>query len=365
MEQESGRPAPETIGFVCCQGWEPALVDELAGHDPASTPSAPARGVVLARSTPSVRSADLTFARQWLPDPVVGEAPSVKGLVNHIVARVDETIGPARVPWSLAISTPDPYTAGGASYATIESRAALVRDTFLERMETYRRRTFERLTPWPAGCGHDRGHAFLQVLLVARERIVLSVSARFALAGGRTVPCLWTGGARVPEDAQAPSRSYYKLEEAFLETGHAPGPEDRCVDLGAAPGGWTYAALKRGAQVIAVDAVDLAPHVEGNPRCDHRRENGYAFMPAAPVDWLFCDMIVKPLATLGLLERWLAAGACRRFVVTLKFRGRQLGALLKRAADLARRFGLGSLTTRHLYYAGNEVTLLGRVAPPP
>ena len=35
--------------------------------------------------------------------------------------------------------------------------------------------------------------------------------------------------------------------------GLEPMPGERVCDLGAAPGGWSYSAAKRGASVVAVD----------------------------------------------------------------------------------------------------------------
>ncbi|HTV24028.1 MAG TPA: SAM-dependent methyltransferase, partial [Polyangiaceae bacterium] len=42
------------------------------------------------------------------------------------------------------------------------------------------------------------------------------------------------------EDEGPPSRAYLKLFEALTLLGAAPGPSDRCLEIGAAPGGWTW-----------------------------------------------------------------------------------------------------------------------------
>ena len=47
------------------------------------------------------------------------------------------------------------------------------------------------------------------------------------------------GRARMRVEGESPSRAAKKLEEAFDWFGVAPSRGDRCVDLGAAPGGWT------------------------------------------------------------------------------------------------------------------------------
>ena len=154
------------------------------------------------------------------------------------------------------------------------------------------------------------------------------------------------------------SRAAYKLEE-LIERDRLLKPGMVVVDLGAAPGGWTWAALKRGARVIAVDFADLKAHVESHPRCEHSLDNGYAFMPTRPVDWMFCDMIVRPLATLGLLDRWLEQKACRKFVVNVKFRGKEPETILAAIEELRQKHQLSRLIIKHLYYDRNEITLIG------
>ena len=69
--------------------------------------------------------------------------------------------------------------------------------------------------------------------------------------------------------------SPYNEAEARLGRRIAPG--DRCVDLGASPGSWTYVAVTRGARVTAVDRSELRPdlmqsrQVRFHRRSDDRR----------------------------------------------------------------------------------------------
>eukprot|EP01139_Manchomonas_bermudensis_P010820 Amastigsp_a341215_6.p1 type:complete len:222 gc:universal Amastigsp_a341215_6:84-749(+) len=67
------------------------------------------------------------------------------------------------------------------------------------------------------------------------------------------------GQQRMRMDSRAPSRSFLKLEEALRILGRAPEPRELVLDLGAAPGGWAYAAAKRGASVIAGMYRDAVP----------------------------------------------------------------------------------------------------------
>ena len=132
------------------------------------------------------------------------------------------------------------------------------------------------------------------------------------------------GEVRFEEDREGPpSRAYLKLWEAFTLLGTRPGPGEVCLDLGASPGGWTWVLQSLGARVIAVDKAPLEPRVLALPGVESLGESAFGLDPAAvgPVDWLFSDMACYPRRLLTLIQRWMAAGALRRAVCTLKFQG--------------------------------------------
>ncbi|CAH2599571.1 FtsJ domain-containing protein [Rhodovastum atsumiense] len=129
------------------------------------------------------------------------------------------------------------------------------------------------------------------------------------------------GECRFEEDREGPpSRAYLKLWEACTRLGAWPQPGERCIDLGASPGGWTWAIARLGATVIAIDKADLDPRVAAMPGVELRRESAFGLSPE-PVDWLFSDVIAYPARLLGLVNRWIEAGAARRIVCTVKFQG--------------------------------------------
>lgn len=117
-----------------------------------------------------------------------------------------------------------------------------------------------------------------------------------------------------------PSRAYLKLWEVLTRVGRWPGPGETCLDLGAAPGGWTWALAQLGATVTAVDKAPLDPRVAALPNVIERRESAFGLAPE-PVDWLFSDVIAYPDRLLALVRRWIDAGATRRIVCTIKFQG--------------------------------------------
>ena len=112
-----------------------------------------------------------------------------------------------------------------------------------------------------------------------------------------------------------------------------------------------------GARVISVDRAPLVPEIAGLPGIEHRRESAFALDPlgvgptaVGPVDWLFSDIVCYPARLLALVERWLAAGICRRFVCTIKFQGETDHATAARFAAIP-----GS-QLRHLFHNKHELT---------
>ena len=161
------------------------------------------------------------------------------------------------------------------------------------------------------------------------------------------------GDARfIPDHSGPPSRAYLKLWEALTLIGRCPGPGEVCLDLGSSPGGWSWALQRLGARVISVDKAPLAPEMAGLPGIEHRRVSAFALDPLAvgPVDWLFSDIACYPARLLALVERWLMAGTCRRFVCTIKFQGKTDHAIASRFAAIP-----GS-TLRHLSHNKHELT---------
>ena len=132
------------------------------------------------------------------------------------------------------------------------------------------------------------------------------------------------GAVQFIEDREGPpSRAYLKLWDAFTVTGNIPQPGQRCIDLGACPGGWTWVLAKLGCEVISVDKAPLDPSVMAMPGVSYQQESAFGLDPAAigPVDWLFSDIICYPARLLTLVERWMKSGLVRNFCCTIKFQG--------------------------------------------
>lgn len=151
--------------------------------------------------------------------------------------------------------------------------------------------------------------------LLAPDRMLAAASCTSPFANGEV--------ELVEDKAGPPSRAYLKLWEALVRLRRWPQPGERCLDLGASPGGWTWVLAQLGAEVIAIDKAPLAPGVAAMPGVAWRGESAFALDPASvgPVDWLFSDVICYPARLLRLVERWRATGEVRNFVCTIKFQG--------------------------------------------
>ena len=223
---------------------------------------------------------------------------------------------------------------------------------------------------WPYAPHHHRRAALIQDALpkVSAKKLVFPAPAPTAPLGAWTLADAMTiiasadtaspfpnGEPAFVEDKDGPpNRAYLKLWEALTVLGRHPLPGERCVDLGASPGGWTWVAAKLGARVLAVDKAPLAPATAAMAGVEMRRESAFALDPAAvgPVDWLLSDVVCYPERLLGLIERWRAAGAARNIVATVKFQGATDFAAQARFAALPG----GRLV--HLHHNKHELTWL-------
>jgi 23S rRNA (cytidine2498-2'-O)-methyltransferase len=174
------------------------------------------------------------------------------------------------------------------------------------------------------------------------------------------------GQRRMADNRAAPSRSYLKIEEAYGLLGVEPQPHETVVDLGAAPGGWSYSAARRGARVVAVDNGPLKRGALGHAHIEHRRADAFRFRPAAGeiFDWLFCDLVEEPHHVLhDLVRPWLERGWSRRFVINLKFGRADPLKLLQelRASSSPFVSHASGVRIRHLYHDRAEFTVVGQV----
>jgi 23S rRNA (cytidine2498-2'-O)-methyltransferase len=201
-----------------------------------------------------------------------------------------------------------------------------------------------------------------------QEAGVWLVSGTHALIG--VVPnggaAVFPGGvARLRFPREAPSRSTLKLDEAFhvllseAERTRLLRAGLRAVDLGAAPGGWTFQLVRRHIRVIAVDNGRMDAALLQSGLVEHLREDGFRFRPTRAVDWLVCDMVEKPAKVVDLVLKWFQGGHCRAAVFNLKLpMKRRFEAWSQARVAFAPLLARGlSLRARQLYHDREEITV--------
>ena len=324
-------------------------VIEPADGSLASAVPPPAGSLVVSWSgSPSLRLPYLVFARQLLPDALPVRAESVRGWASRIFEAVAGML-PDDQPWSLHVEphygTRATHRIGARAWHSASRgwtgegkgprcgrqpprneqpdadagrhRCRLIREATIELLQRKRRHLLHRLRPEPMP--FTANDSLVQVLLTAPDNGFLSVAVAPLPSEQRHLLSPFPKGEiPVASDKSAPSRAFSKLVEAELRLGRGVQGDETCVDLGAAPGSWTYVAVSRGASVIAVDRSPLREDLMHSPQVDFRPGDAFRFQPPRPVDWLLCDVIAAPDRTAELLAEWLRRGWCRHFVVTLK-----------------------------------------------
>ena len=208
-----------------------------------------------------------------------------------------------------------------------------------------------------AGPDSDR----MEIVLLDFERALIG----YSLASNRS-PFV-AGRPRLRFPPEAPSRSTLKLEEAWhVFVGKSIwyewlGGGKKAVDLGAAPGGWTWQLVNQGMMVTAVDNGPMDARLMASGHVEHIRADGFTWAPRRAVDWLVCDIVDKPRRTSALMARWLANRWCRFAIFNLKLPMKQRYAewLACRDLFLAETADAGvevRLQAKQLYHDREEVT---------
>ncbi len=260
--------------YLAAESFEQPLIEELARRDVAISEW---HGRLALSPDPPIHAA---WALDTWTDPRVVETPSVKSAADALRALQRN--------WGA-------YSAGHhRRMALIEARMPPVKAAPLV---------------FPASAPVSHLGAWT---LLGPDRLIASPVKSSPFVNGE---CLF-----VEDHIGPPSRAYLKLWEALVRFGRWPVPGQRCLDLGASPGGWTWVVASLGATVTAVDKAPLDPRIAAMPGVTQRQDSAFAMAPE-PVDWLFSDVIAYPDRLLALVRRWIEAKAARQIVCTIKFQG--------------------------------------------
>jgi len=338
---------------ICQSGYEGLLVREMEALGLPAAESGPGWALSGAPSrasqgAPGDRLRGATFPHAILEAPAGLSGERVNELAHKIVELFADSLRGERMegPWPCIF-------AGAQEVTGLGRRVAAVEEAFHELLRKKLGRVAKLASADKPRLGPVRG------LFVWFTDFGRAQAARSAYMNGPS---------RMADDDAAPSRSYLKVEESYGIIGREPRPGETVCDLGAAPGGWSYSAAKRGARVVAVDNGPLKGGALGHPLIDHRHADAFGFSPgkAAVYDWLFCDLIEDPHKVLqSIVVPWLTGGWCRRFVINLKFGRVDPIALLAdlRAADSPLGTHASGVRIAHLYHDREEFTIVGTVIP--
>ncbi|MCG5530426.1 23S rRNA (cytidine(2498)-2'-O)-methyltransferase RlmM [Halorhodospira halochloris] len=251
---------------------------------------------------------------------------------EHIAASLQQNLGSA-TPW---VEYPD----------SPEGRP-LAR--FCRRFRGAAKRTLEA-SKVIAGDPRQRLH----LLFTDSSRVIVSVSNDSIWPMG--IPRL-----RIPKTA--PSRSALKLEEALLRLvpdDETPRPGEHAIDLGAAPGGWSWIMRQRGAKVTAVDNGPLARQLVDDPGVVHLEQDAFRYRPARPADWLLCDVVDRPHGVAKLIYRWFEKRLCKAAVFNLKLPMREPLNTVKSCLEVVAASEV-RVHAAQLYHDREEITVYARL----
>lgn len=178
------------------------------------------------------------------------------------------------------------------------------------------------------------------------------------LASAKTSSFLPAGKIEFVEDHEnPPSRAYLKIQESLTLARHffgvpLPGPDSRCFEAGACPGGWTWVLVNLGAKVYAVDRAELAPSLMQNPLVEFCAHDAFTLKPEeiGKCDWVFSDVICYPERLLEWIKKWLDSGLTKKMICTIKMQGAIDYEIVKKFAEIP------DSCVVHLNYNKHELT---------
>lgn len=330
--------------LACRPGFEEALCDEVrhkaGGEVEFSRPVPGLVGVQTAIPLP----AQFIFERRRLPEAGFVPDQNLKPVTESLVSEMLQPVLHSDKTWSV-----QSFSEGGGESGNLGPRMKGIEKAILRVVRESLPGVYQRMD-------HASKDLALQLCLTPKGLFYSCAS-----------PGLQCGAPlRMRQDPSAPSRSYLKLEEAFHAMGCQPRKNETAVDLGAAPGGWTFALVRRGCHVTAVDhgPMKLPPPQPGWGKVRHIRANGITFEPPrdlCPVDWLVSDMLVAPGVVLGLLRRWIGGRRMKYFVCNIKIPQQNPYAAVKPLEDFLRSHRNVEFRIRQLYHDRREITVMGRL----
>ena len=361
--------AGPTLLATCRAGFEPEVIAEwtsLIGVAPSAMTAVANSGVVTAtyafshaKMVANTLRLPQIFARTVMS---ANSTPVLLGLQDRVTPIVDAAIAfmtQRGIKSIAAVWVEFPDTNDGKSLTKLAG-------ALTSRIE-------EKLTA--AGVMNDAAPRRLHVFLSNKQEARIGFVDIDALSASQWL----LGIPRLRMHKDAPSRSAAKLAEAIHyffgdDDERMLQPDMRAVDLGAAPGGWTWQLIHRGLNVIAVDNGPMKGELVDNAMVRHLREDGFRYLPKKPVDWMVCDIVESPSRIATLVAKWIGEGWARHVIFNLKLPMKKRYAEVKRCRAiiedaLEEKLGEKSrrieLRFKHLYHDREEVTAYCGMPPRP
>jgi 23S rRNA (cytidine2498-2'-O)-methyltransferase len=348
---------PKNHLFLCRPGFEETLRDECLARFELSGDTLGRAFVGFAESAKLPTINDTVFARQCMPRAMRFSGDDDNEIAKALIERIDVVIRRGNRQsgqWTLHAFAIDDDDRLSRAKGLAKAVMAHIRARQKEFYKRYISADEFAATPRR---GED---LLLQIYASGADDLWFSV------ASVQEGVAVYEGGfQRMKSLRGAPSRSASKLEEALSVMGEHPQPGHRAVDLGAAPGGWSFVLARHGAVVSAVDhaALDQKAFKGLKGRVEHVKANGLNYMPDAPVDWMVCDMVMGAKSTLDVVKNWHKMGLMDRFVVNVKLPKDRPWPQVAETLALIEGFGWHLVRARHLIHDRSEITIIGRKLP--
>ena len=174
------------------------------------------------------------------------------------------------------------------------------------------------------------------------------------------------GIPRLRMPSSAPSRSTLKLEEAihwFIEDESKVIKNGMsAVDLGAAPGGWSWQLVQRGLLVTAIDNGPMEDKLMRGGMVEHYKTDAFSYRPKKTIDWLVCDMAERPSLVSKLIAKWFTREDCRNAIFNLKLpmkkRLQEVNDCLELIHQQLNEANIPhQIQAKHLYHDREEITV--------
>lgn len=340
----SPTPRPGQWLFTTREGAERDLVDEFRLLGERDLPRIVAPALLVAKRAPRRDGRiDLTFARHGFQVRTVSQEQALDARAAELADATARDVegAPAYV---LSVWVPD-----SAAGNRLAPHAAALAEALAGHFE---KRGARRIVPRAIGSENVN---IVDVCVFGENRAAAGVTASHdavSLAPG--------GRLRVKVPGDRPSRAARKLAEAFAWLGMSPEPGESCVDLGAAPGGWTFVLLERRARVVAVDPGLLRPDLMNRRGLRYVKASAFDFEPDEPVDWLFCDMAWRPIEVAQMLARWARRHDATFLVANFKLPMKKKAEMVARIRQILESGGWRAVRARQLYHDRDEVTVVAR-----